>query len=68
MKSIVTIYEKNSLKRIPPFSLRFIIEELSVQGRWLIKNIILILVKLSVTTTINRENCGPVWDKPVPDL
>ena len=24
-------------------------------------------MKLSLTATINRENFGPVWDKPVPD-
>ena len=24
-------------------------------------------MKLSLTTTIKRENLGPVWDKPVPD-
>ena len=50
------------------FSSRMIIEKLSVQGRWLIKKITLILVKLSVTTSITRQNRGPVWDKPVPDI
>ena len=48
------------------FSIHF--EKLSLRKRWRIKKIILIQVKLSLTTTIKRGNLGLVWDKPVPDL
>ena len=47
------------------YSIRF--EKLSLRNRWLFKKIILMYVKLSLTTTIKRENLGLVWDKPVPD-
>ena len=46
-------------------SIRF--EKLSWQNRCLIKKITLIYVKLYSTTTIQKGNLGPVWDKPVPD-
>ena len=36
-------------------------EKLSLRNRWLIKKITLIWVKMSLTTTIKRENLGPVW-------
>ena len=42
-------------------------EKLSLENSGLIKKITLITVKLSLTTTIKRENLGLVWDKPVPD-
>ena len=47
VKCIVTIYENKSFETIQFFSPRFVIEILSVQGRWLIKMIILIQVKMS---------------------
>ena len=47
---------------------KIITEKLSVQDRPLIMKILLILVKLSLTTTIKRENRGPVSRKPLPDL
>ena len=47
------------------YSIHF--EKLSLWNRWLIKKIILIQVKLSLTTTIKREYIGPVWDKLFPD-
>ena len=47
------------------YSIHF--KKLSLRNRWLIKKIILILVKLSLTTTIESGNLGPVWDKPLPD-
>ena len=42
-------------------------ERLSLRNRWMIEKIYLIQVKMSLTTTINRENLGLVWDKPVSD-
>ena len=47
------------------YSINF--DKLSLQNRWLIKKIISIKVKLSLTTTIKREHLGTVWDKLVPD-
>ena len=47
------------------YSIHF--EKLSLRNRRLIRKIILIEVKFSLTTTIKRGNLGPVWDKPVPD-
>ena len=68
MKFIVTIYENKSFETVQFFSSRFNIEKLSLQGRWLIKKIILSWVKLSLTTRIKREFSRPVWGKPVPDI
>ena len=42
-------------------------EKLSLRNKWLTRKIILIHVKLSLTTTIKRRKFGPVWDKPLPD-
>ena len=47
------------------YSIQF--EKLSLRNRWVIQKIILIQVKLSLTTTIKRGSRGPVSDKPVPD-
>ena len=53
---------------IQSLSLRLNIEKRSVQGRRLMNKIILTEAKLPSTSTIKRENRGPVWEKPVPDL
>ena len=47
------------------YSIHF--EQLRLRSRWLINKIILIQVKMFLTTTIKGGNLGPVWDKPVPD-
>ena len=59
---------KKNFETIQSFSSTLIIERFSGRGGRLIMKIILIQVKLSLTTTIKRENRGPVWDKPVPDF
>ena len=35
---------------------------MSVRARWLIKNIIVIKAKLSLTTAVKRQSSGLVWD------
>ena len=53
---------------IQSFSSRFNFEKFSVHGKWLIKKIMLFVVKMFLTTKIKRETRGTVWHKPVPDL
>ena len=58
MKWLVGIYEFKSSKIFESFFSRFISENLSVQDRRLIKKIILIQIKLSLTTTIKMGRLG----------
>ena len=68
MKSVVTIYEKEPFKTIQSFFFKIHYWKIERTRQKNDQEDDIILGKLSLTTTIKRENRGPVWDKPVPDL